>query len=84
VEESAAAGSKNVSGLPVLKKGMKGDTVKALQILLIGYGYSCGSSGVDGSFGGATENAVEAFQEDNHLEVDASVGPKTWAKLLGV
>lgn len=75
---------KTTSDIPVLKKGSKGDTVKALQILLIGYGYSCGSSGVDGSFGGATENAVEAFQEDNNLEVDASVGPKTWAKLLGV
>ena len=80
----AATPSEKVSGLPVLKKGSKGDSVKALQILLIGNGYSCGDAGVDGSFGGATENAVEAFQEDNSLEVDASVGPLTWAKLLGV
>lgn len=73
-----------VTSLPVLKKGIKGDTVKALQILLIGYGYSCGSYGVDGSFGGATEKAVKAFQETNGLEVDGKVGPQTWAKLLGV
>ena len=68
----------------VLKKGAKGDQVKALQALLIGYGYSCGSSGVDGSFGPATDKAVRAYQKANGLEVDGSVGPKTWGKLLGV
>ena len=73
-----------VSGLPMLKKGNQGDPVKALQILLSGYGYSLGSCGVDADFGSATENAVEAFQEDNNLEADGVVGPKTWAKLLGV
>ena len=68
----------------VLKKGTKGDQVKALQTLLIGYGYSCGKSGVDGSFGAATENAVKAYQNYNGLEVDGSVGSATWSKLLGV
>lgn len=70
--------------LPVLKKGAKGDEVKALQALLIGYGYSCGDSGVDGSFGGATDRAVRAYQADHGLEVDGSVGPATWSKLMGV
>ena len=74
----------NVSGLPVLQKGSKGDSVKALQLLLIGYGYSLGDYGADSSFGSVTENAVEAFQEDCDLEVDGVVGPMTWAKLLGV
>ena len=73
-----------VEGLPVLKKGIKGDTVKALQILLKGYGYDLGSWGVDSSFGGATEKAVKAFQKDKGLEEDGVVGPMTWAKLLGV
>ncbi len=75
-----------VSGLPVLKKGSKGDSVKALQILLIGTkpGYSCGKYGADGDFGSATESSVKAFQEANGLDVDGEVGPKTWAKLLGV
>lgn len=67
----------------VLKKGAKGDQVKALQALLIGYGYSCGWSGVDGSFGGSTDKAVRNYQKDHGLEVDGSVGAKTWNKLLG-
>ena len=66
-----------------LRKGDKGDDVKALQILLIGYGYSCGSYGVDGSFGSATDKAVRAYQKDKGLSVDGVVGPKTWAMLLG-
>lgn len=68
----------------VLKKGAKGDQVKALQALLIGYGYSCGSSGVDGSFGPATDKAVRAYQKAVGIGVDGSVGPVTWGKLLGV
>lgn len=86
VDEPAAApvATANVSGLPVLKNGSKGKSVKALQILLIGYGYSCGNCGVDGDFGSSTKKAVEKFQKDKGLEVDAKVGPKTWAKLLGV
>lgn len=67
----------------VLKRGAKGERVEALQALLTGYGYSCGSSGVDGSFGPATDKAVRAYQADHGLEVDGSVGPKTWDKLLG-
>ena len=74
--------------LSVLKKGAKGDEVKALQALLIGYGYKMENNGktygVDGSFGTATENAVKAYQKANGLSVDGSCGPKTWAKLLGV
>jgi peptidoglycan hydrolase-like protein with peptidoglycan-binding domain len=67
----------------VLKKTAKGASVKAMQILLIGYGYSCGSSGVDGSFGGATDSALRAYQKDKGLEVDGACGPLTWSSLLG-
>lgn len=70
--------------LPVLKKGAKGDEVNALQTLLIGYGYSCGNSGADGSFGGATDKAVRAYQKGHGLEVDGSVGKATWGCLLGL
>ena len=73
-----------ISGLPVLKKGSKGASVKALQILLIGNNCSCGKPGVDGDFGSATDFAVKQYQTENGLEADGSVGPKTWAKLLGV
>lgn len=67
-----------------LTKGVKGETVKVLQTLLIANGYSCGDSGADGSFGSATLKAVEAYQKANKLTVDGLVGPKTWAKLLGM
>ena len=79
-----AAPTAKVEGLPVLKKGSKGDTVKALQILLNGYGYDLGTWGIDSSFGSATAYAVSGFQDDNGLESDGVVGPMTWAKLLGV
>ena len=70
--------------LPMLQKGSKGDSVKALQILLIGYGFSCGSYGADGDFGSATDAAVRKYQKAKGLSVDGIVGPATWAKLMGV
>lgn len=73
-----------VSNLPVLKKGAKGNSVKALQILLNGYGYSLGVWGIDSSFGSDTEKAVKKFQADRGLKDDGEVGNNTWAKLLGV
>ena len=68
----------------VLKKGAKGAQVKAMQALLIGYGYSCGSAGTDGSFGSATDLALRAYQKAEGLTPDGSCGPKTWRRLLGV
>ena len=70
--------------LPELYKGCKGKSVRALQILLIGNGCSCGSYGADGDFGSATKAAVVKYQNQNGLEDDGVVGPKTWAKLLGL
>lgn len=70
--------------LKVVKKGSKGDHVKAMQTLLIGYGYSCGSYGADGSCGGATVKAIKAYQEATGLAVDGSCGAQTWNRLLGV
>ena len=69
--------------LETLKKGCKGDNVKALQILLIGYGYDCGKSGADGDFGANTEKAARDYQGKNKLTVDGVVGKNTWTKLLG-
>lgn len=70
--------------LKVLKKGSSGASVKALQTLLIGYGYSCGSYGADGDFGSATDSAVRKYQKKCKLTEDGIVGDKTWEKLLGV
>lgn len=68
--------------LPVLKKGSENKSVKALQVLLIGYGYSCGSCGADGDFGTATDAAVRAYQKAKGITVDGISGSDTWSKLL--
>jgi hypothetical protein len=70
--------------LKVLKNGAKGRTVKAMQILLINYGFSCGSAGADGVFGNGTQNAVKTFQKAKKITQDGICGEKTWEKLLGV
>lgn len=87
--EQTETGNAVSVNLPVLKKGNKGDAVKAMQILLIGYGFEMISNsgkvyGADGSFGGATERALVEFQKVNGLDPDGSCGRKTWTKLLGV
>lgn len=67
----------------VLKKGAKGESVKAMQMLLEGNGFSCGKKGVDGSFGADTDKALRAYQKAKGLAADGSCGGKTWRSLLG-
>lgn len=74
----------DVRRLSMLSKGDTGAEVKAMQMLLKGYGYHLGWYGADGDFGSKTEAAVISFQSDNKLEVDGICGVKTWSKLLGV
>lgn len=64
-----------------LSKGSSGEDVRALQILLSGYGFKCSA---DGIFGANTDKQVRAYQKISSLTVDGVVGPKTWAKLLGL
>lgn len=79
--KTTTGGGKTVDiTLEVLKRGAKGDSVKALQILLNGNGCDCGTP--DGSFGPATQAAVRAFQSKNKLSVDGAVGAQTWTALL--
>lgn len=73
-----------ISGLPMLRQGMKGEAVRAAQFLLNGRYCSCGMWGADGEFGPQTKSAVLAFQRRTGLEADGIIGPQTWAKLLGV
>ena len=70
--------------VPVLRRGDKGPEVKAFQRHLIGYGYSCGSSGADGSFGPATEAALKKYQKAHDLEVDGVRGPATFKSMNGL
>ena len=69
--------------IKILKKGDKGNAVKAMQILLNGNGCKCGTSGADGSFGPATLTALKKYQTKKKLSVDGICGPATWASLLG-
>lgn len=85
--ENTSEGEKTVNiEMTVLKTGAKGEQVKTLQRLLLALGYEMKSNGktygVDGSFGGATDTAVRAFQKAEGLTVDGSVGKATWTKLL--
>lgn len=73
-----------ITGLPMLRRGDKGEVVRAAQFLLNGRKCSCGMWGADGDFGPSTEAAVLAFQRRNGLEADGIIGPATWAALLGV
>ena len=68
--------------LPVLRRGMKGEPVEALQVLLsAATQYNLAP---DGSFGSATERALKAYQKSARLEPDGSCGKATWSSLLGV
>lgn len=70
-----------LADLPILKKGDRGDRVKALQDILnrIGYGLV-----VDGAYGLETEGAVRSFQNKYGLVTDGIVGNLTLARLQEV
>ena len=71
-------------GMRYLVKGCEGDDVRALQILLIGRGFSCGPDGADGDLGTNTDTAIRNYQRAKGLEVDGSAGPITMTSLLGL
>ncbi|NMG20291.1 peptidoglycan-binding domain-containing protein [Brasilonema bromeliae] len=70
--------------LPRLSRNDKGDAVRFLQQLLLGYdditGYT--NDSFDADFGPETERAVKAFQSSSGLDDDGIVGRDTWAKLF--
>lgn len=70
--------------LPLLQKGSTGKSVRALQILLMGYGCNPGKWGADGDFGSATELAVQQFQKNRKLSGNGLVEQQTWRALLGI
>jgi len=59
----------------MLKKGMQGEDVKAMQEMLNKIGFSCGTA--DGIYGSKTEAAVKAFQAINALKADGIAGEQT-------
>lgn len=81
--DNAESGCFDMARLETLSKGSYGQQVKAMQLLLIGYGCDCGRWGADGDFGAATESAVVGYQSVHGLDADGICGPLTWASLLG-
>ncbi len=67
--------------LPLLKPGMADATVKAVQGLLMAYGYFDGLYHT-GRMDTATVNAVKDFQTVLGLDADGEVGSMTWTALL--
>ena len=70
----------NVS-VPVIKKGVKNDAVRAMQALL-NMRDDAGLD-IDGSCGGKTDAAIREYQRTHGLSVDGSCGGRTWASLIG-
>ena len=70
--------------LPLVRQGMKGDAVRAVQGILMARGFSVGPDGADGDFGYNTRQGVLNFQRYKKLTLDGIVGEKTWKALLGV
>jgi SpoIID/LytB domain protein len=63
----------------LLRRGVTGDVVRALQVVLGTLGYDPGP--VDGIFGSRTAQAVRLFQQDENLLVDGVVGIQSRAAL---
>lgn len=61
--------------------GDNGKEVKEMQEKLIKLGYSCGTSGADGDFGAATDEALKKFQKENGLVADGEYGAQSKAKV---
>jgi hypothetical protein len=66
--------------LQILRRGNEGDEVRRWQNFLIGEGLLQGLA--DGRFGPQTEGATKAFQARKQLEVDGTVGPRTYGAAL--
>jgi hypothetical protein len=71
---------------PVLSIGHRGEGVHALQAVLNRWlqHQQMPLLKIDGIFGPRTETAVKAFQRAKDLEVDGTVGLKTWKQLLSM
>lgn len=63
----------------LMKLGSSGSDVVTLQSELAHLGYSVGT--LDGIYGSKTMTAVEAFQKNDHLQVDGIAGPLTQSAL---
>lgn len=68
----------------VLKLGMCGASVEALQNILIKCGYDVGPDGADGEFGINTQNAVKKFQQDHNIYPNGVCDSDTLTAILAI
>ena len=66
----------------LVKEGMRGDSVRAVQKLLIGRGYLAEGED-DGVCGKKTVTAITKFQQENGLDADGICGQMTYRTLSG-
>jgi hypothetical protein len=70
--------------LPVLRRGDRGNSVVVLQALLIAHNAMADQDrNRDGIFGNGTRRSVRRFQKGRGLKVDGIVGQNTWSSLSG-
>lgn len=67
--------------MPVLVKGITGDPVKSMQLLLIAHGFA---PSLYGRFDDRTEAALTEFQKEFYLKTDGRCDGDTWSALLGL
>ena len=79
--EKAAEENVQLRGLPLLRRGSRGDAVRVAQYLLLCRGMTLPKYGADGDYGQETEDAVKEFQRLKGLEADGECGAITWAAL---
>lgn len=79
--EKAAEETVQLRGLPLLRRGSRGDAVRAAQYLLLCRGLALQKYGADGDYGQETEDAVKEFQRLKGLEADGECGALTWDAL---
>lgn len=72
----------STNSLPTLRKGSKGEPVRALQALLILRGQKLATYGTDGDFGNETEVALRAYQKMKGLTADGICGSDVWKTLI--
>lgn len=70
--------------LGLMRRGDRGERIRALQILLGGRGCNGNMHTPDGIFGPNTEGAVKLYQREMGLTVDGVVGQQTMKALMGV
>jgi peptidoglycan hydrolase-like protein with peptidoglycan-binding domain len=69
-----------MAGLPLVP-GNSGPLVTQMQGALINKGFSVGPAGANGNFNDDTLNALETFQDNNALPVQANCDQQCWTAL---